>query len=91
MCAQPGVGSLDSRMDVLWTPLLECIQLAACRSNELLHPDLPADLFTCCLTTPIEAPLQWFVSEILLIKNITTDMLKKISGRLNDKRTPLEE
>lgn len=93
MSAQPSVGSLDSRTGGLWTPLSGCIQLAACRSNELLpmHPDLPADLFTCCLTTPIEIALRWFVSENLLIKNITTDMLKKIPGRLNDRRTPLGE
>lgn len=88
---QPSAGSLESRG--LWTPLSECIQLAACRPNEFLpmHPDLPADIFSCCLTTPIEIALRWFVSENMLIKNITTDMLKKIPGRLNDRRTPLGE
>ena len=47
---------LESRSGGMWTPLSEGIQLAACRTNELLHmhPDLPADIFTCCLTTPIE-------------------------------------
>ena len=87
--AQPSV--IDSRTQ--WTPLSECIQLAACRPNELLpmHPDLPADIFTCCLTTPIEIALRWFVSENMLIKNIPISMLKKIPGRLNDRRTPLGE
>ncbi|XP_019477151.1 regulatory-associated protein of mTOR-like [Meleagris gallopavo] len=37
-----------------------CIQLAACEANELLPmiPDLPADLFTSCLTTPIKIALR---------------------------------
>uniref|UniRef100_A0A673ZVI6 Regulatory associated protein of MTOR complex 1 n=1 Tax=Salmo trutta TaxID=8032 RepID=A0A673ZVI6_SALTR len=36
-----------------------CIQLAACEASELLpmNPDLPADLFTSCLTTPIKIAL----------------------------------
>lgn len=38
-----------------------CIQLAACEATELLpmNPDLPADLFTSCLTTPIKIALRW--------------------------------
>lgn len=38
-----------------------CIQLAACEASELLPmmPDLPADLFTACLTTPIKTALRW--------------------------------
>ncbi|XP_052611667.1 regulatory-associated protein of mTOR isoform X2 [Peromyscus californicus insignis] len=38
-----------------------CIQLAACEAHELLPmiPDLPADLFTSCLTTPIKIALRW--------------------------------
>ena len=40
--------------------LSSCIQLAACGAKEILpqHPDLPADLFTCCLTTPIRMALR---------------------------------
>ncbi|KAJ3102895.1 hypothetical protein HDU97_000208 [Phlyctochytrium planicorne] len=71
----------------------DCIQLAACGPNEILpmNPDLPADLFSCCLTTPIEIALRWFVSQNPLITNVTTDMIMKIPGRLNDRRTPLGE
>jgi regulator-associated protein of mTOR len=38
-----------------------CIQLAACGPKEMLpmNPELPADLFTCCLTTPIKTALFW--------------------------------
>ena len=37
-------------------PMKECILLAACGANEMLpqNPDLPADVFTACLTTPIK-------------------------------------
>lgn len=38
-----------------------CIQLAACAANQILpmNPDLPADVFTSCLTTPIKIALRW--------------------------------
>jgi hypothetical protein len=38
-------------------PMRECILLAASGANELLpqNPELPADVFTACLTTPIKA------------------------------------
>ncbi|ORY51824.1 hypothetical protein BCR33DRAFT_712020 [Rhizoclosmatium globosum] len=71
----------------------ECILLAACGPSDTLpmNPDLPADLFTCCLTTPIEIALRWFVSQNPLLQNITADMIMKIPGQLNDRRTPLGE
>jgi len=39
-----------------------CIQLAACAANQILpmNPDLPADIFTSCLTTPIKIALRWW-------------------------------
>ena len=39
----------------------DCVQLAACGKDELLpmNPELPADLFTACLTTPIKVALRW--------------------------------
>ncbi|KAJ2939149.1 hypothetical protein O0L34_g8461 [Tuta absoluta] len=41
-----------------------CIQLAACAAGQTLpmHPELPADLFTACLTTPVKMAVKWFVS-----------------------------
>ncbi|TPX34292.1 hypothetical protein SmJEL517_g02937 [Synchytrium microbalum] len=76
-----------------YTPMRECIQLAACRPTEMLpmNPDLPADMFSCCLTTPIEIALRWFVGQNPLLTNITIDMIMKIPGKLNDRRTPLGE
>ncbi|KAJ3257439.1 hypothetical protein HK103_004514 [Boothiomyces macroporosus] len=76
-----------------YTPLSQCIQLAACQAYQTLpmSPDLPADLFTSCLTTPIEIALRWFVLSNPLIKNVTLDMTNKIPGRVTDRRTPLGE
>jgi regulator-associated protein of mTOR len=56
-----------------------------------MSPDLPADLLTCCLTTPIEIALRWIVIHNPLIQNVTPDMIMKIPGKLNDRRTPLGE
>uniref|UniRef100_A0A4W3JYD1 Regulatory-associated protein of mTOR n=1 Tax=Callorhinchus milii TaxID=7868 RepID=A0A4W3JYD1_CALMI len=72
-----------------------CIQLAACEATELLpmNPDLPADLFTSCLTTPIKIALRWFCMQksAKLVPGVTLDLIEKIPGRLNDRRTPLGE
>ncbi|XP_065066347.1 regulatory-associated protein of mTOR-like [Rhopilema esculentum] len=76
-------------------PVRNCIQLAACQSNELLPmlPQLPADLFTACLTTPIKVGLRWFVSQRSsdLVPGMTLELIEKIPGQLNDRRTPLGE
>jgi regulatory associated protein of mTOR len=44
----------------------QTIVLAACRANEILplSPHYPADLFTCCLTTPIPIALRWFILQV---------------------------
>lgn len=72
----------------------DSIQLAACGPNETLpmNPDLPADVFTACLTTPIEMSLRWVVMRNpLLAKNITMDMVLRLPGRAAERRTPLGE
>jgi len=68
------------------------ILLAACSEGETLptNPDLPADIFTSCLTTPIKMALKWFVSQTI-ISGVTLDLIDHIPGRLNDRRTPLGE
>lgn len=72
----------------------DCIQLAACEKNEMLptNPKLPADLFTCCLTTPIDIALRWFVLQNPLGGPITIEDSKiPVPGRLQDRRSPLGE
>lgn len=62
-----------------------CIQLAACSATQLLpmNPELPADLFTSCLTTPIKMALRWFVmqNQGKLAPRISVEMLDKIPGK----------
>lgn len=74
-------------------PFRETIQLGACLGHETLpmNPDLPADLFTCCLTSPIEIALRFFLLRNPLKTNLDIDMLLRIPGKLNDRRTPLGE
>lgn len=69
------------------------IQLAACGKSESLptSPDLPADLFTCCLTTPIEISLRFFVLENRLPSDLTLNDIGRIPGRLQERRSPLGE
>ncbi|KAF3071409.1 Target of rapamycin complex 1 subunit mip1 [Trichoderma lentiforme] len=69
------------------------IHLAACAVKENLptNPLLPADLFTSCLTTPIEMALWFFVLQNPLKTNISPERAKKLPGRLQERRTPLGE
>ncbi|GJJ13057.1 hypothetical protein Clacol_007306 [Clathrus columnatus] len=76
------------------TPFSDCLQLAACMADEQLPmcPDLPADLFTSCLTSPIETAIRWFLlKRANLPISITPDMTMQIPGDLRDRRTPLGE
>ena len=70
----------------------DCILLAACQKAESLptNPDLPADLFTCCLTTPIEIALRFFILQNPLQTNVSIDEFS-VPGRLQDRRSPLGE
>ncbi|KAH8686077.1 raptor N-terminal caspase like domain-containing protein [Tricladium varicosporioides] len=69
------------------------IHLAACGVKENLptNPLLPADVFTSCLTTPIEMALWFFVLQNPLKSRITPERAKKLPGRLQERRTPLGE
>ncbi|KAI6778211.1 WD repeat-containing protein-like protein [Emericellopsis cladophorae] len=69
------------------------IHLAACSVKEQLptNPRLPADLFTACLTTPIEMALWFFVLQNPLKTSITPERAKELPGRLQERRTPLGE
>lgn len=70
----------------------DCIILAPCQKTESLptNPDLPADLFTCCLTTPIEIALRFFILQNPLQSNVSIDEFR-VPGRLQDRRSPLGE
>lgn len=78
---------------------LDSIQLAACKSHEILpmSPALPADLFTCCLTCPIDISLKWFIMQLPLKESYYSALPRNsngnviVPGKLTDRRTPLGE
>jgi regulatory associated protein of mTOR len=74
-------------------PFGETIQLAACQGNQTLpmNPDLPADLFTSCLTSPIEIALRFFILRNPLKSDLDLDLAMKIPGTIGDRKTPLGE
>lgn len=74
-------------------PYSESIQLAACAANEQLPscPELPADVFTSCLTSPIDIALRYFVMHNQLPNKVSADMVMQVPGDLKDRRTPLGE
>nr|PNR35773.1 hypothetical protein PHYPA_021623 [Physcomitrium patens] len=86
-CERPewGLGGASSNS------LKDCILLAACGANETLPQDteLPADVFTSCLTTPIKIALRWFCPRSLL--RLDPELIDQIPGRQNDRKTPLGE
>ncbi|KAF4540051.1 Target of rapamycin complex 1 subunit mip1 [Lasiodiplodia theobromae] len=71
----------------------DCIHLAACREKETLptNPDLPADVFTSCLTTPIEMAVRFFILQNPLPTGITLQDAANIPGRVSERRTPIGE
>ncbi|KAE9421438.1 hypothetical protein Angca_002232, partial [Angiostrongylus cantonensis] len=71
----------------------DCIQLAACREDERLptSPELPADLFTSCLTTPIHTSILWYLIKNGKKNQFPPNLLDEIPGQLNDRRTILGE
>ncbi|KAJ7070515.1 hypothetical protein C8F01DRAFT_382159 [Mycena amicta] len=74
-------------------PFMASLQLAACAANEQLptSPELPADLFTSCLTSPIDIALRYYIMHHQLPSNITADMVMHLPGDLKDRKTPLGE
>lgn len=74
-------------------PFTDSLQLAACGPNEQLPscPELPADVFTACLTSPIDIALRYFTMNNQLPNGISIDMVIQLPGDLKDRRTPLGE
>lgn len=75
---------------------LQDILLCACGEKELLpmNPELPADLFTSCLTTPIRIALRWYVLQKNISRlnpDIDQDMIDKIPGTVTDRKSMLGE
>lgn len=88
MVFSPGLDDFPSVPDIL--------VLAATGSHFSLslHPDMPADVFTSCLTTPIEMSIRWYLlfqNPPLACSMVSLDEALKLPGRLNDRKSPLGE
>ncbi|XP_044758345.1 regulatory-associated protein of mTOR isoform X2 [Coccinella septempunctata] len=68
-----------------------CIQLAACDVDQLLpmKPDLPADLFTCCLTAPIKTAIRWYLQKNRnpLTPDVSLEEIDLMPGSYGDRKT----
>ncbi|PAV89798.1 hypothetical protein WR25_21626 isoform A [Diploscapter pachys] len=71
----------------------DCIQLGACRADEFLptNPDLPADLFTACLTSPIQTSVLWYLIKTGRKKQFSDTILDEIPGQAVDRRSVMGE
>ena len=81
--------SIDEQSS-LW--VRDTLVLCPCSENEWLpmHPDYPADIFTSCLTTPIQMALRWFVNRNQKsMQHVHPDALDAIPGATSDRKTPL--
>lgn len=69
------------------------IHLGACGKGEALptNPILPADLFTSCLTTPVDIAIRFFILRNPLPNNLRQEDVLKIPGRSSERRTPIGE
>ena len=96
-----GVAAVASRADAtmggampLGAGMSEVILLAACGADETLpqSAELPADVFSACLTTPIKIALRWFCSRSVLRRDgVDASLIDKIPGQQNNRKTPLGE
>ena len=69
------------------------VQLAACGAKEMLptNPNLPADLFTACLTSPILMSMRFHILENPFPSNVSIHDVLKTPGRTSERRSPMGE
>jgi regulator-associated protein of mTOR len=79
--------------NVEYVDFSDCIHLAACREKESLptNPELPADIFTSCLTDPITMAVQFFILQNPLPSRINLRDAHNIPGKVSERRTPIGE
>ncbi|KAJ1651357.1 Target of rapamycin complex 1 subunit kog1, partial [Dispira simplex] len=80
----PGLASL---------PHSHSVHFAACRGDENLpmSPHLPADVFTACMTTPVEMAMRWWIMRHGQLTEFNQAAVTMVPGEVNNRRTPLGE
>ncbi|KAJ2158944.1 Target of rapamycin complex 1 subunit kog1 [Coemansia sp. RSA 552] len=88
-----GPNTATLRLAVLPDIYHENIHFAACSVDEQLptSPELPADLLTACLTTPVKMAMRFWISRNPHTTKVTLDMCSKLPGSLDKRDTPLGE
>ena len=71
-------------------PFCSSYHFAACQADEILptDPNLPADLFTSCLTSPVETSLHVFALQNPLLFLFGPEQARKLPGKHSDRTTP---
>uniref|UniRef100_A0A915HUM9 Raptor N-terminal CASPase-like domain-containing protein n=1 Tax=Romanomermis culicivorax TaxID=13658 RepID=A0A915HUM9_ROMCU len=71
----------------------DCIHMAACQAEETLptNPEIPADLFTSCLTSPVKTAVMWHILRHGLQDKVPWDITDKFPGQPNDNRFPIND
>lgn len=69
------------------------ILICACSADAFLpmNPQLPADMLTSCLTTPLCMALEWYISyshRKHLLPHVTAEMIRNVPGDISDPNTP---
>eukprot|EP01138_Halocafeteria_seosinensis_P008891 gb/GECG01009087.1/.p1 GENE.gb/GECG01009087.1/~~gb/GECG01009087.1/.p1 ORF type:complete len:2296 (+),score=216.87 gb/GECG01009087.1/:1-6888(+) len=91
MMERPYRYSLEN-VDLATFDFRKFIVFASCRGNETLptNAGLPADLFTSCMTTPVQTALRVFVHQNpWILPQSAVDVVNHLPGKINDRSTPL--
>ncbi|RKP34188.1 raptor N-terminal caspase like domain-containing protein [Dimargaris cristalligena] len=74
-------------------PHSHSVHFAACRGDENLplSPHLPADVFTACMTTPIEMAMRWWIMRNNHLTDFNQSAITMVPGVVSSRRTPLGE
>lgn len=96
MPVSPYPASMDGRPDsppVFFAPIKDSIHMAACAPDQTLPmtPELPADLFSSCLCSPIEMAIRFFLLQDPLSRHPDLDVCMKIPGDIKNRKSPLGE
>ncbi|SCU64890.1 Raptor N-terminal CASPase like domain containing protein, putative [Trypanosoma equiperdum] len=70
--------------------------ICACSAGAFLplNPQLPADVLTSSLTTPLRMASEWYINfshRKHLLPHVTAEMIRNVPGDISDERTPLGE
>jgi regulatory associated protein of mTOR len=90
----PYAGRLVRTLDEMLAADADVVAFGTCGEAEVLpwgRLDLPADLFTVCLLSPIQAALSFYRAQGTVISEMSLGALRLVTGNPKDSTTPLGE